>query len=168
MHGYRPGALDRFGLDHASLAARHPGLVSVALSAWGEDGPWGRRRGFDSIVQAASGIAATEGAPDQPGALPCQLLDHGTGYLLAAAVLDAVYRQRTTGGTQHRSLALATTAAWLLQLPRPGELPFPGEPRPPTTALGRLSAVTPPGSLDGRALTWPSGLPGYGADAPAW
>ncbi|BEP15303.1 CoA transferase [Acidothermaceae bacterium B102] len=168
VHGYRPGALDRFGLDHASLAERHPGLVCVVLSAWGEDGPWGRRRGFDSIVQAASGIATVEASDGRPGALPCQLLDHGTGYLVAAAVLDAVYRQRTTGGTQHRSLALATTASWLLRLPRPDELPSPGEPSPRTATIGRLTAVTPPGSLDGGALTWPSGLPEYGADAPAW
>ena len=41
VHGYRPGALERYGLDHAALAERHPGLVSVSLSAWGEDGPMG-------------------------------------------------------------------------------------------------------------------------------
>ncbi|MGH3174351.1 MAG: CoA transferase, partial [Streptosporangiaceae bacterium] len=57
VHGYQPHALDRFGLDPQTLAERHPGLVVVSLSAWGSRGPWGGRRGFDSIVQAASGIA---------------------------------------------------------------------------------------------------------------
>ena len=55
--GYRPGALDRFGLAPDALTERHPGLVVVTLSAWGTDGPWGTRRGFDSLVQAACGIA---------------------------------------------------------------------------------------------------------------
>ena len=54
VHGYRPHALDRFGLSPELLAERHPGLVVVSLSAWGSRGPWGDRRGFDSIVQAAS------------------------------------------------------------------------------------------------------------------
>ena len=119
VHGYRPHALDRFGLDPQTLAERHPGLVVVSLSAWGSRGPWGGRRGFDSIVQAASGIAMAE-SPDgeRPGALPCQLLDHGTGYLCAAAALQALARQSARGGTQFRELALARTAHWLLGLPR--------------------------------------------------
>jgi crotonobetainyl-CoA:carnitine CoA-transferase CaiB-like acyl-CoA transferase len=51
MSGYRPGALDRFGLDEESLADVHPGVVVVYLDAWGHTGPWVERRGFDSIVQ---------------------------------------------------------------------------------------------------------------------
>ena len=58
LTGYRPGSLDRFGLD------RHPQLVHVSLSAWGTAGPWAGRRGFDSLVQVASGIAAACAAPD--------------------------------------------------------------------------------------------------------
>jgi CoA-transferase family III len=48
--GYRPGALARFGLAPDALAAAHPGLVIVTLSAWGETTPWAARRGFDSLV----------------------------------------------------------------------------------------------------------------------
>jgi crotonobetainyl-CoA:carnitine CoA-transferase CaiB-like acyl-CoA transferase len=100
VHGYRPGALARFGLTPAALAERHPGLVVVGLSAWGRTPGWAGRRGFDSLVQAATGLALRE-SPDgqRPGTLPCQLLDHGTGYLMAAAVLDAVYHQHQRGGT---------------------------------------------------------------------
>jgi crotonobetainyl-CoA:carnitine CoA-transferase CaiB-like acyl-CoA transferase len=173
VHGYRPGALDRFGLDAGSLAERHPGLVSVALSAWGDEGPWAHRRGFDSIVQAASGISMIESAGDgRPGALPCQLLDHGTGYLVAAAALDGLFRQRTTGGTQLRSLALATTASWVLRLPavEPVDLldVLDLDTTHWSTTIDRLTAIRPPGTLDGQSLSWPSGLPSYGADAPAW
>ncbi|WP_425583850.1 CoA transferase, partial [Streptomyces rectiviolaceus] len=91
--GYRPGALDRFGLAPEALAERRPGVVVAQLSAWGGYGPWAERRGFDSLVQVATGIAAVEGAADRPGALPAQALDHGTGYLLAAAVLRSLTDQ---------------------------------------------------------------------------
>ena len=117
--GYRPGALDRFGTSDGELAERYPGLVVVRLAAWGHSGPWRGRRGFDSVVQAATGIAAAEAGPHgEPGALPCQLLDHGTGYLAAAAALDGVRRQAEQGGTHVRTLSLARTAHWLLSVTR--------------------------------------------------
>ena len=117
--GYRPGALDRFGLSPETLVDRRPGLIVAQLSAWGAYGPWGDRRGFDSLVQVATGIAAiegvggTEGSPEQPGALPAQALDHGTGYLLAGAVLRALTEQSEQGHSLVLRLALARTAAWL-------------------------------------------------------
>ncbi|MGW1893094.1 CoA transferase [Streptomyces sp. NPDC002004] len=113
VSGYRPGALDRFGLSPDALAERRPGIVVGQLSAWGFDGPWAGRRGFDSLVQVATGIAATEGSAEAPGALPAQALDHGTGYLTAAAVLRAVTDQLDEGGTRVVRLALARTARWL-------------------------------------------------------
>jgi crotonobetainyl-CoA:carnitine CoA-transferase CaiB-like acyl-CoA transferase len=111
--GYRPGALERFGLAPGHLAERRPGLVVAQLSAWGAYGPWGGRRGFDSLVQVATGIAVTEGSAERPGALPAQALDHGTGYLLAAAVLRSLADQSEEGGSRAVRLALARTAAWL-------------------------------------------------------
>ncbi|WP_333738954.1 CoA transferase, partial [Streptomyces sp. IBSBF 2806] len=119
--GYRPGALDRFGLSPEALAERRPGLVVAQVSAWGAYGPWSARRGFDSLVQVATGIAVTEGSVERPGALPAQALDHGTGYLLAAAVLRALTEQSYEGGSRFVRLALARTAAWLTEGARMGE-----------------------------------------------
>ena len=179
VHGYRPHALERFGLGSQALAERHPGLVAVSLSAWGSRGPWGARRGFDSIVQAASGIAMAE-SPDgeRPGALPCQLLDHGTGYLCAAAALRALARQSARGGTRFCELSLARTAHWLLSQPRdasgaPGfrALEDGAETAWLTTldsAAGPVTTVRPPGQLDGELLTWPGPLRRYGGDEAAW
>ncbi|MCG7206146.1 CoA transferase [Streptomyces arenae] len=117
--GYRPGALDRFGLAPEALAERRPGLVVAQVSAWGGYGPWGGRRGFDSLVQAATGIAWAEGSADRPGALPAQALDHGSGYLLAAGVLRALTEQSYDGGGRFVRLALARTARWLMAEPGP-------------------------------------------------
>jgi crotonobetainyl-CoA:carnitine CoA-transferase CaiB-like acyl-CoA transferase len=177
VHGYRPGSLDRFGLRPDDLAGRHPGLVVVHLDAWGHRGPWAQRRGFDSIVQAACGIAATESTDGiAPGALPCQLLDHGTGYLAAAAALDGLRRQASGGGTHIRRLSLARTAWWLTNLasglaspPRPHASPT----NPPwlvevAGATETVTAVAPPGSFDGRPLTWPGKLSGYGDSPTTW
>ncbi len=97
------------------------------LSAWGPDGPWVERRGFDSLVQAATGIAARYADPTTgtPGALPAQALDHATGYLLAAAVLRALTDRARSGGGRLARLSLANTAHWLLtQPPTPATQPY--------------------------------------------
>jgi hypothetical protein len=156
--GYRPGALEAFGLGDAQLAERHPHLVVASLSAWGRTGPWAERRGFDSLVQAACGIAWAEGRDGAPGALPVQALDHATGYLLAAAVLRELAARRRGEAPRNLRLALAVTAADLMRRRGPG-----GTVAEPgcdgfRLALGDLSVIAPPGSLDGVGLRW---------DAPA-
>ncbi|MFH8407493.1 CoA transferase [Streptomyces sp. NPDC018019] len=176
--GYRPGALDRYGLAPEALAERRPGLVVARLSAWGDHGPWRGRRGFDSLVQAATGIAVTEAATDgTPGALPAQALDHGTGYLLAAAVLRALTEQSRTGGTRLATLALARTAGWLVNGPaeppsaaRPTAPPY--DPAPYLTEtpspLGHLRHALPPVTFDGGPANWHRPPGRLGADAPVW
>lgn len=173
--GYRPGALRRFGLDPDQVAERHPGTVVVTLSAWGTVGPWGSRRGFDSLVQVATGIGlACSPDGERPGALPCQLLDHATGYLLAAGALAALAERARTGRTAHVGLALARTARWLLdQGTREDEAPAAARPQsdpaPYRVALGDgWTGIGPPGLVDGRPLSWPHLPPGYCRAKPAW
>jgi hypothetical protein len=175
--GYRPGALDRFGLTPAALAERHPGVVAVFLSAWGHSGPWASRRGFDSVVQAPAGIALGESLDGtEPGALPCQLLDHGTGYLAAAAALDGLRRQRDHGGTHVRHLSLARTAWWLTSTSARRSAADPAASPPASSEWlteldgvnGPITAVAPAGVLSGAALRWPAPATGYGNDAPDW
>ncbi|MED7827157.1 CoA transferase [Streptomyces chiangmaiensis] len=171
--GYRPGALDRWGLAPEELAERRPGLVVAQLSAWGAYGPWGRRRGFDSLVQVATGIAVTEGSAERPGALPAQALDHGTGYLLAAAVLRSLTEQTQEGGSRVVRLALARTAAWLTDgtTRRTGHAPTSYEGPDPWTAetgsvLGRLRHALPPTRFAGGPTNW-TRPPGRWGDDPA-
>lgn len=117
VHGYRPGALDGLGLGEAVRREVRPGLVDVSLDAYGWTGPWSARRGFDSLVQMSSGIAATGMAAagsDRPVPLPFQALDHATGYLLAASVLRGLTLLVRDGvGTTWRG-SLARTAALLV------------------------------------------------------
>ncbi|MFJ3106383.1 CoA transferase [Streptomyces sp. NPDC086835] len=172
--GYRPGALDRFGLSPQALAERRPGLVVARLSAWGRYGPWDGRRGFDSLVQAATGIAATEGEEGRPGTLPAQALDHGTGYLLAAGVLRALTGQHGAGGSRLVEAALTQTAAWLTG----GLVKAPdGDPAAydadrwltgRDSPMGRLRHAVPAVGYDGGPADWarPPGI--WGTDAPKW
>jgi crotonobetainyl-CoA:carnitine CoA-transferase CaiB-like acyl-CoA transferase len=161
IHGYRPGALAAAGLD----AARHPHLVVVSLSAWGHEGPWARRRGFDSLVQSACGIAAAQGDGTEPGVLPAQALDHATGYLMAAAALRGMAARRRGEPHADARLALAATAAELMRHPAPDADSQPAESQRWLTALDGQTLVAPPGELDGRPLRWRHGPL---ASEPTW
>jgi len=130
--GYRPDSLARLGLSPAALHAVHPHLVVAQLSAWGSP----ERRGFDSLVQAASGIAWIESASgDAPGVLPAQALDHTAGYLLAAAITTALRRRAVEGGGWIAETSLRRVAAELLALPRRAESVGEAPPADPETQL---------------------------------
>jgi crotonobetainyl-CoA:carnitine CoA-transferase CaiB-like acyl-CoA transferase len=152
--GYRPGALAAFGLGEDELAERHPHLVVATLAAWGHDGPWAGRRGFDSLVQAACGIATTEGSDGEPGALPVQALDHATGYLIAAGVLRALAARERGGEAAQLRFALAATAGELMRHPATAGEAAAECDRFRIALDGDLSLIAPPGSLDDRPLRW--------------
>ncbi|WP_219507333.1 CoA transferase [Nonomuraea ceibae] len=172
VHGYRPGTLEALGLG--DVLARRPGLIVARLCAWGWSGPWAARRGFDSLVQAASGIAVIEAGPDgSPGALPAQALDHGTGYLLAAAVLRALTDRQRTGLGRSVRLSLAGTASWLMNDLRPVPAEGDGYDAGPWLAetgspYGRLRHALPPVHYEGAPRTWRTPPSLWGGDAPAW
>lgn len=116
VHGYRPGALARLGYDAEAIRAIHPGIVDVALCAYGWTGPWRERRGFDSLVQMSSGIAhagSVWAKAPRPTPLPVQALDHATGYLMAAAALRGLRLRREAGLASSARLSLARTASLL-------------------------------------------------------
>ncbi|QIJ61914.1 CoA transferase [Streptomyces sp. JB150] len=173
---YRPGALDRFGLSAEALAERRPGLVVAQLSAWGAYGPWRERRGFDSLVQAATGIAVTEGTPERPGVLPAQALDHGSGHLLAAAVLRALTERSCDGGGRLVRVALVRTARWLTEevtadtgaagaASYDGPGPWLAERDSP---LGRLRYALPPVAFEGGPADWVRPPGRWGTDEARW
>ena len=121
VQGYRPGALLALGYGAEALALRRPGIVCISLSAYGDQGPWGERRGFDSLVQSATGFnhaeALAAGAAE-PRALPIQILDYATGFLMAFAASAALARQAQQGGSWHVRVSLARTGEWIRQLGR--------------------------------------------------
>lgn len=168
--GYRPAALSRLGLEPRMLCARHPGVVVARLSAWGSDGG----RGFDSLVQAASGIAWIESADGvAPGVLPAQALDHTAGYALAAGTIAAVRRRREVGGSWLIETSLRRVAAELLGMPRDagGDL---AEPVDPERFLQRFTVGGHDVVTAGPAVTYADAPTTFraptpwGSDDPVW
>jgi len=164
VQGYRGGALAALGFGPEEVRRACPQLTTVDLTAWGHGGPWGQRRGFDSLVQAASGIARVcEPRPDlEPGVLPAQLLDHATGYLIAAAALRGLASRARDGRPAHARLALARTAHWVLGMERGASAFDSGNGAGALSYLvtlpseeGDLVVVAPPGAIDGTPLRWP-------------
>ncbi|MDJ0419549.1 MULTISPECIES: CoA transferase [Rhodococcus] len=159
--GYRPGALDGL-LDDAP-----DHLVRGRVCAWGGSGPWAHRRGFDSIVQAASGIATIEGGDDTPGALPAQALDHATGYLLAAGIVDALAAGHVDGRGRSVDVSLARTGAWLLAADGRSEDPPPAAVPGPRCLTAHGDVVTArPALADFDDYPFPARP--WGGDTPGW
>ncbi len=177
LQGYRPGGLRALGFGPADAARLRPGIVCVSLSAYGPQGPWAARRGFDSLVQTATGFnlaeAAARGA-DQPQAMPMQILDYAAGYLLAFGAQAALLRQAAEGGSWHVQVSLAGVGRWLRGL---GRVPqgF-GAQRPPfepyleagDSGFGRLVALRHAAQFSRTPARWrrPSMPPG--THAAAW
>lgn len=182
--GYRGGALERFGLSPETLLADRPGLAVVTLNGWGHTGPWREVRGFDSIVQAAAGIAdvyGTDSESDQagpnpgstwrPGALPVQALDHATGYGCAAAAVTLLGNRRSTGAGGVARLSLARTAEELWSLPSIDdevlEVASPLRSRL-DSSFGALEYVEPPLVDSGAQVRHRHAPPPYGSSALTW
>lgn len=121
VQGYRPGALAGMGFSPETLAEVRPGIVYVSLSAYGNRGPWAGRRGFDSLVQTATGFNHAEAqaaGSATPRPLPVPILDYASGFLMAFGAQAALLKQADEGGSWHVEASLVGTAAWLRGLGR--------------------------------------------------
>ena len=94
----RPGVLERLGLDHTTLHRQAPRIVSCSISAFGQDGPWRERPGFDLAIQALSGAMSLTGHPETgPSHIPGHLGDTSSGLFAAIGVLAALNERDRTG-----------------------------------------------------------------------
>ena len=99
MESFVPGTLERMGLGPETLRARHPGLVILRISGWGQTGPGAARPGFGTLIEAASGFAAMNGEPDGAPIVPSFPLADTTAALYAVnAILLALYHRDVHGG----------------------------------------------------------------------
>jgi crotonobetainyl-CoA:carnitine CoA-transferase CaiB-like acyl-CoA transferase len=177
---YRPGALASRGLGAAALAALRPGIVYVELSAWGRAGPWARRRGFDTIVQCASGMAMIEGGGERPRLLPVSAIDYVSGYLMALGAMAALKRRAAEGGSWRVRVSLARTGKWIIDrglLDRaaiaevPRELPrdeIARITRETPSVLGRVRHLAPVAQMSETPARWARPPVPLGHDPAAW
>jgi crotonobetainyl-CoA:carnitine CoA-transferase CaiB-like acyl-CoA transferase len=180
VQGYRPGGLAAKGFSPEALAEMRPGIIAVTLSAYGHKGPWANRRGFDSLVQNASGLNVAEaeaaGVP-APKELPAQVLDHASGYLMAFGAMMALARKVEEGGSWHVRVSLAQTGHWLTSLGRVEDGFACPEPTgdeigaltdETATPFGRLAFIRHAAVLSETPAFWARPPVRLGTHAPVW
>ena len=113
----RKSSLARLGISYEEVKKRKPDIVYASLNAFGYDGPWSERPGWEQLAQATSGIQVRRGGRDAaPRLLPYPMNDYGTGLMGAFAVALAIHERNRTGKGQSVDSGLALTAG-LLQSP---------------------------------------------------
>ena len=112
LQGFRKGVAERLGIGYEQLSARNPGIVYASINAFGQDGPWAQRPGFDQNAQAATGMQLRNGGPDgEPGPPPYTFNDYGTGIMAAYGVMLALLERERSGRGQKIDTSLAYTAS---------------------------------------------------------
>ena len=115
IENFKTGALARFGLDHASLAASNPGLVTCSITGFGQTGPRAREAGYDFVIQAMSGFMMLTGEPDgQPMKLGVSASDLACGLYSVIAIQAALAMRERTGRGQHIDMSLLDCSVGLL------------------------------------------------------
>ena len=111
VQNFPPSVAKKLGIDYEALSALNPRLIFISSTAFGETGPYQKRKGFDIIAHAASGImsnyADEDGAPKGPGAI--NYIDITTGMFNALGVLSALYHRLKTGEGQKVETSLFST-----------------------------------------------------------
>lgn len=188
LQGYRPSSLAAKGFGPANLVQLKPGIIVANLSAFGPNGPWAERRGFDSLVQTCSGMNVSEaehfgdGSAARP--MPCQALDYAAGYLFATGVAAAVYRRAKEGGSWQVDISLAGVMKYLRSLGQwPGREGFDAAAGLPEMAeieedrelfeermsgFGMLNALKHAARLDGAMPGWDHMPKPSGSDEAKW
>ena len=111
VQNFRPGVMDRFGLDHERVMSLCPKLIYVSISAYGEHGSMSDRPGYDPVLQAESGMMAMTGEPDgRPMRTALSLIDTLTAGHATSAVCAALIAREKTGRGDYLDLALMDTA----------------------------------------------------------
>lgn len=115
LQGFRKGVAERLGIGYEQLSARNPGIVYASINAFGQEGPWAMRPGFDQNAQAATGMQIRNGGVDgddgEPGPPPYTFNDYGTGVMAAYGVMLALLERERTGRGQKIDTSLAHTAS---------------------------------------------------------
>jgi crotonobetainyl-CoA:carnitine CoA-transferase CaiB-like acyl-CoA transferase len=177
VQGHRPGGMAALGFGPREVSALRPGIVCVSLTAYGTQGPWAQRRGFDSLVQTATGFNDAEGkaaGDGKPRALPMQILDEATGYLMAFGAAAALWRQQREGGSWHVQVSLAQTGRWLrslgrvadgLAIAKPSSTPYVETSK---SGFGELAALRHSAQLSRTPAAYARPSVPPGTDAPVW
>lgn len=187
VQGFRPGSVAQRGFSPNALSNRfqHRNIICANMSAYGPDGPWSDKRGFDSLIQTCSGMNVSEaehfGAGETARPTPCQALDHAGGYFLASGIMAALYKQATEGGSWQVDVSLAGVMKYLRSLGQfEGKSGFETKDFTCTkdvpedyletreTGFGEMTAIRHSASIEGVNVGWDIMPKPLGSDEKKW
>ncbi|MES0021267.1 CaiB/BaiF CoA-transferase family protein [Mesorhizobium sp. M0036] len=117
LQAFRPGVMQRFGLDYESVAKVNSSVVYCSISAYGQTGPKATNPGYDQIAQAYTGLMDMTGQPDGPPTrVSISILDHSTGINAFGSTCAALYHREKTGEGQHIDVSLVGTAFSMIDM----------------------------------------------------
>ncbi len=116
LEGFRPGVVQRLGVDYETLREKNPRLVYCSLSGYGQTGPYAEMVGHDINYISIGGALGMIGWPGQPPAIPMNIIaDFAAGGLHSAyAILAALHARERTGSGQHLDMAMSDGVLYLL------------------------------------------------------
>jgi crotonobetainyl-CoA:carnitine CoA-transferase CaiB-like acyl-CoA transferase len=158
VQGYRPGVVARYGLDEESLRADgFPGVFG-SVSAFGHDGPWADRAGWEQLAQSTSGLCLDPLGDEKPAMLPCSFTDYTTGFVMAAGIMEALEASLDDDRAKRVDGSLCQTAAWMLRVGRRDDVGTPSGFAPTIlrseTGFGVVDHLGPCIEVDGLDVGW--------------
>ena len=156
VENFRPGAMARLGLDHATLSAANPRLIYASITGFGQSGPYADGRVYDAVIQAVSGMSASHPsqATGEPTLLATAVCDKLSALTAAQAIAAALFARERSGRGSKLELAMLDAALafqWpdamynhvFVSDPPPPSPEFGVQQRPYRTRNGHVAAMTP-------------------------
>ena len=172
VQGYRPGVVARHGLDEEALRADGFRGVFASVSAFGHEGPWSDRAGWEQLAQSTSGLCLDPFGDDKPTMLPCAFTDYTTGFAMAAAIMEALDASFDDARTRRVDGSLCQTAAWLLRVGVRDDARTPSGLSPELqrteTGFGIVDHLGPCVEVDGLDVGWTHPTTPLGAGPLSW
>lgn len=172
VQGYRPGVVARYGLDEHSLRSDGFRGVFASVLAFGHEGPWSERAGWEQLAQSASGLCLDPLGDDKPVMLPCAATDYTTGFVMAAGIMEALGAALVDGLSRRVDGSLCQTASWILRAGRVGEVASPSgfapELQRSETGFGLVEHLGPCVEVDGLDIGWAHPTTPLGAGRLSW
>lgn len=173
--GFQLGSLARRGLSVEQLAELRPGIIYVSENAFGHDGPWRERPGWEQLAQSTTGVAVTQGGEGRPVLAPAAMNDYTTGYFAALGAMTALRRRAEEGGSWHVTVSLSQTSMWYDRLGhdlQPGDATGLGDVsgflEEHDTGYGHMTHLRPPLQMSETPPRWELPTAPLGSGRPEW
>ncbi len=143
VQNFRPGVVERLGLDEAAIRKIAPSIVYVSISGFGDSGPYAGKPVYDPLVQALSGLTSIQGGADdlRPRLVRTILPDKLTGFAAAQAITAALLSRARTGAGQHLRLSMLDAVVSFLWHSDMGSQTFVGDEFPQEEAQSFIDLI---------------------------